>query len=372
MSITPSLESLTDDQILSGLHDLLGQSRRVEAPLVAHIGEVHARHLYARFAASSMFCYCTQVLHLSEGEAQLRIKVAEAARAHPVLLEMLADGRLNLSGIAKLAPVLTADNRDRLLAHAVHKSKHQIEELVAEVAPRPDVPSVIRKLPERSVSPPVGVILPDETGVEIVRPVADVDASPPALPVRIAPPTQRPVIEPLSPARYKVQFTAGPELRDDLQRLRALMRSEAPDGDLAVVIGRAVSELRQRLEARRYAQTKSPRAKIGPADGSSRQVPAATRRVVYRRDGSQCCYVDEQGRRCAERHLLEFHHRDPYARGGSHDPENICLMCHAHNEYLAQLAYGKEKMARYWRRGAVRRAPAESRSAEVTNAKPLR
>src|SRR5262245_61455799 len=162
MALEKPLESLTDDEVLASLHDLLQQSRRVEAPLVAHIGEVQARHLYARYAASSMFSYCTTILHLSEGEAQLRITVAQAAREHPVLLEMLADGRLHLSGIAKLAPVLTPENRDRLLARAVYKSKRQIEDIVAELAPRPEVPPVIRKLPDRPLTsvpipPPVEV-----------------------------------------------------------------------------------------------------------------------------------------------------------------------------------------------------------------------
>jgi hypothetical protein len=150
------LESLSDDDVLSGLDGVLRQSRRVESSLIAHLAEVDARRLFARFASPSMFVYCRDVLHLSEGEAQLRIAVAKAAREHPVLLEMLGDGRLHLSGIARIAPVLTLENRDRLLARAVHRSKRQIEEMVAELAPRPDAPSVIRKLPERPprLSPP--------------------------------------------------------------------------------------------------------------------------------------------------------------------------------------------------------------------------
>ena len=60
---------------------------------------------------------------------------------------MLGDGRLHLSGIALLAPHLSRDNRDVLLRRATHRSKRQIEELVAEVAPRPDVPALIRKAP---------------------------------------------------------------------------------------------------------------------------------------------------------------------------------------------------------------------------------
>ena len=96
-----------------------------------------------------MFVYCLDALHLSEAEAYLRLTAARAAREHPVLLQMLADGRLHLTGIAKLAPHLTPQNRDLLLSRAVHRSKRQIEELVAELAPRPAVPGVLRKLPSR-------------------------------------------------------------------------------------------------------------------------------------------------------------------------------------------------------------------------------
>ena len=59
-----------------------------------------------------MFAYCTERLHLSEAEAYLRIAAARASREHPILLTMLADGRLHLTAIAKLAPHLTPDNRE--------------------------------------------------------------------------------------------------------------------------------------------------------------------------------------------------------------------------------------------------------------------
>jgi hypothetical protein len=129
----------------------MGDSRRIEADLVAHIGEVDERRLYAREASPSMFSYCTEVLYLSDAEAYLRIAVARASREHPMLLTMLADGRLHLSGIAKLAPHLTRENRDVLLERARYRSKREIEELLAELRPRPDAPAAMRKLPERRV-----------------------------------------------------------------------------------------------------------------------------------------------------------------------------------------------------------------------------
>jgi hypothetical protein len=340
MSLERPLESLSDDELLAGLADVLRQSRRVESSLIAHIAEVDERRLFARSACPSMFVYCLNVLHLSEGETNLRITVARAAREHPILLEMLADGRLHLSGIAKLAPVLTPENRDLLLRRAVHKSKRQIEELLAERDPRPDAPSVIRKLPERPLAP-----LQAEVRAEIVSNGAALPSPP--IPDAVQSPVTRPVFEPLSPTRYKIQFTAGPELRDNLERLRALLRSEFPDGDLGAIVGRAVRELRQRLEARRFAQTSSPRKGGARATTSSRYLPREVRRAVYRRDGGRCRFVDAHGRRCPEKHRLEYHHRYPFGLGGTGDVDNICLMCWTHNRYLAELDYGKDVVSRH-------------------------
>ena len=140
-------------------------------------------------------------------------------------------------------------------------------------------------------------------------------------------------VESLSPGRYKIQFTASAELRDKLERLVALMRSEVPDGDLAAIVDRAVTEKLARLESRRFATTDTT--------PTTRHVPAAVRRVVWQRDGGQCRFVDEQGRRCSERYRLELHHRRPFGMGGDHGPSNVSLLCAAHNRLLAECDYGR-------------------------------
>jgi len=346
------LQSLSDDELLRRLSALLSQSRRVESELIAHIAEVDERRLYAREASSSMFAYATEVLHLSEHEAYERITAARASRKYPMLLVMLADGRLHLSGIGKLAPHLTEGNCERLLARAAYKTKRQIEELLVELSPKPDVPAVIRKLPDSSVKAlsriPVGELGPDRAATSQPTPEPGPTEAP-------APPPVPPVVEPLAPSRYKIQFTASGELREKLERLQALMH-----GDLAAVIEAAVTEKLERLEAKRYAQTKSPRKSLQQTDTSakSRYIPAAVRRLVRQRDGGQCRFVNEEGRRCTERRGLEFHHHDPFGRGGDHDPEQISLMCQPHNAYLAEREYGKEVMKRYRRNGGRVSEPA--------------
>jgi hypothetical protein len=338
------LHALTDDELLERLSSLVSRAKRIESEIVAHISEVDERKLYLRMASSSMFGYATDVLHFSEGEAYLRIAVARAARKYPLLLEMLADGRLHLSGIDKLAPHLTRENYVSLLARAAHKSKRQIEELVRDLSPKPDVPATVRKLPAPIL--PAGVLGPG--------PVASSPAPPPVpaevpMPSLAPPKPATPTLTPLGSARYRVQFTAPAALRDKLERLQALLGA-----DLADAIDLAVTEKLERLEAKRYAQTRIPRKSLEQTDTApkSRYIPAAVRRAVRRRDGDQCRFVSREGRRCTERRGLEFHHHDPFGRGGDHDPDNISLVCHSHNAYQAERDYGKDVAEKFHRGGS--------------------
>jgi hypothetical protein len=320
---------------------------------------VDERRLYAREAFPSMFAYCTEALHLSEAEAYLRIAAARASRDHPMILTMLGDGRLHLSGIALLAPHLTPENRETLLRRATHRSKRQIEELIAELAPQEDVPSLMRRLPERRTPPAVPAATPSGMGRTVTlgtEQLAEGSHGPASVSIssKPAPLLPPPVIRPLAPARYKVQFTASARLHEKLERLRALMHSQVPDGDLGAIIEAAVTEKLERLEARRFAATSRPRKSLAETDisAASRHVPAAVRRAVGERDGDRCVYVAASGRRCDERHRLEYHHRHPFALGGDHRPESLGLVCKAHNNYLAEHDYGREAMARSRRSGS--------------------
>jgi hypothetical protein len=156
-------------------------------------------------------------------------------------------------------------------------------------------------------------------------------------------PTTRPTaIEPLSPARYRVNFTASAELREKLLRLQALMCSSIPDCDLATVVETAVTEKLERLEARRFGRTRTPRKTLSQTDTApkTRHVPAAVKRAVDERDGGRCRFTDTRGRRCTARAGLEFHHGLPWAVGGDHAPGAMSLLCRTHNRHLAEVDFG--------------------------------
>ncbi len=206
--------SLSDGALLRGLERLVIKDRKLDTEILRHIGEVDRRKLFREHACSSMFAFCTERLGMSEDVAFRRIRVARVARALPAVFEQLESGRIHLSGLALLAPHLTRENATDVLDQAAGKSKRQIEVLVRELAPIPDVAASIRKAPAPraltavSASPAPGRAIPPEPAS-----IQALPSAPPLGPAKIAP---------LSPARYHVSFTATEELKRNLDKAREL------------------------------------------------------------------------------------------------------------------------------------------------------
>ena len=122
--------------------------------------------------------YCVRALHMSEAEAYLRIRAARLGREFPRVLIMLQAGELHLSAVKLLGPVLTEHNADELLEAARFKSKRELELLLAARFEKPDVPNVIRRLPQKAAPAQVaaaplvlalGVIAPTPDAASDVR-----------------------------------------------------------------------------------------------------------------------------------------------------------------------------------------------------------
>jgi hypothetical protein len=285
-----------------------------------------------------------------------RIVAARAGRAFPLVFEMLADARLNVTTVRLLAPHLTADTHRELLAAASGTSKRQVQELVASRFPQPDVPSSVRALPP--------VVVP--AAVEAVPvPVQRAMSPPVSVPVaefRIPPPPPRDAITPLAPGRYAVEFTLGATTYEKLQMAQDLLRHAVPSGDTAQVFDRALTALLEDLVRSKFAATDHPRAARTTAPDQSRHIPAQVKRTVWLRDLGRCAFR-ASGRRCEERGFLEFHHLVPFAMGGAATADNIALRCRAHNSYEAEQVYGP-------RRGRVADGPTRSGPSSLMAIRP--
>jgi len=324
MNPNPALASLCNEGLLSATREILRRGCVVEADLLVHLAEIEERQLHLEMACPTMFAFCVTKLGFSEDATYNRLGVARAARELPEILDALRSGDVHLSGLRVLVPHLDADNHRDILARARGKSKREIEELAAALAPKPPVPDVMRKLPKTAQ-------LALETAPEAAGRVEQPRA-----------------IVPLSEDTFKVQFTASRILRDKLRQAQDLLRHRLPSGGLAKIVESAVDLLIEKVKKERFAVGRQPRGgcTAKAAGPCSRPVPAWMKRHVYVRDEGRCTFVDQFGNRCPETGMLEYDHVDGWARTHTHDPDRIRLRCRAHNQHAAQKMYGREFMER--------------------------
>jgi hypothetical protein len=275
------LADLRDAELLRHVEFLAGGERAATAQLIAALAELDVRRLYLGEGFSSLFAYCTLHLRLSEHAAYGRIEAARVVRRFPHVLTAIADGSITLTNLCLLAPHVTAQNCSTLLAAAAHKTKREVERQVAALRPMPDAPPTVRKLPQSST--------PIENPELFATPA-------------------RTTIAPLSPGRYRLQFTIAQQTHDRLCHAQNLLRRSASRVDVAVVFDRALTVLIADVERKKLGRC--VRGRPNPprvVRAGSRHIPRAVRRDVWKRDGGQCAFVGASGR-CAERGGLEYHH----------------------------------------------------------------
>ena len=356
-----SLSHLADHTLLCQLVALVSQDRATTAALLAHLAEVDERKLYLPAAYSSMFLYCVHELRMSEQTAFRRIRVARTVRQFPAIFAALADGALNLTAVLLLTPHLAPHNCDELLAAAANKSKFELEQLIAECAPRADVPTLIRPIAvaiyrdahagqegddrarlegdDRAGLPEGAPTL--QLALEPVVPSSGAQTAtlmePLPSPVA-APAASRARLAPLAPGRFALQVTVSERTHYLLRYAQSLPGHAVPSGDVAQVLERALEVLVEKLEKQRFAAGSRTRPGRGVASG--RYVPADIRRAVWQRDGGRCTFVSEAGKRCEARTRLELDHVDPVARDGRTSVDNLRLACRAHNQFAAECTFG--------------------------------
>ena len=328
---------------------------------------------------------------------------------------MVAGGTLHASALSLLRKHLTPENAAELFELCKQKSARQAEELLAARFPRPDVRDLVRRLPSQArLTLDVGCSSQRAPGEASRKPQGDASPSTPsaesenasveslprkpaaALGLAVQPKSRR--LEPLSADRYGVHFTADGEFRALLERVRGLAGHRLPSGDLMTLLKRGLEAYERELEKERFTVGSKPRRSSSAAPASAecdptapdlsapdpkagdryparspkpilnskrkRHYPAAVARAVFLRDGKQCSYVAQDGRRCTARRCLELDHVEPWAVGGEATIDNLRLYCRAHNQRYARQYYGKSRVEAAvqhsrWR-PADRPAPGES------------
>ena len=354
------IASLDSRTLARRLGELAGDERRIQVEFLLHLEEFDRRRAFLELGHGSLWAFCLTVLHLREGSAGRRINAMRVLRRFPRLAGALRDGRLCLSTLALLGPVLTEENADDLVARAAFRTKEEVDHLVASLRPRQAPREGIRALP---TAEPAGTA--DEAGSS--RSVLSLEAAPPGRTAPSAPPVPEPIgamsapaAEAASPAvrparqemravseeQWSLRVTVGRALKDDLETLAGLLSHTIRKGDLAAVLHEAV-RCGIAKHGKRKGAVKPARTVKAKAPKSPTVVSAELRRQIWERDGGRCAWTSPEGKRCGSRWQLEVDHKEAAARGGPATLDNLRLACKGHNFRHAEETFGAEHMKRY-------------------------
>ena len=366
------------------LAELAGDERAVQVEFLLHLEEFDRRQAWLEAGHPSLWEFCLRVLHLSEGAAARRMRAMRVLRRLPCLAAPLRDGRVSLSTVGLLEPVLTGENAGELVTRAAYKSKAEVEELVVSLRPRSAPRDGVRRLPERLWAPPTLLLAtatptqtatptptagPTSTQTSIASPAATPAAAPPLTPPQAqpAPPTVRPV----AADTWSLRVTLDAAFKQELDQLTELLSHKVPAGDLAAVLREAVhcaiekhGKRKGAVEPARKRKAPAPAATPAPQACQAREpITAEVRRQVWKRDEGRCAWVGPDGHRCGSRWRVEVDHIEAAALGGPSTLPNLRLACAAHNRLHAERTFGRAFMSRFsrqWPRTGASRVASDS------------
>ncbi len=266
------LSKKKNQELLAELKDLTGQERLIVTRVLLYLQEVEKRKLFLEEGYSSLFAFCTEFLLYTPAEVQVRIEAMRLGKEIPEVIEKIKEGKVSLSNAAEAQGHFRREEKKRVVPR---EEKEEVLESLYDCTAR----EAEKKLNER--------------------------------------------YDP--EAKVKLSFYASPELLEKLEKCKGLLAHQNYEGDLAKLIEILADKALKEADA-------PPRRAPQAQENRTRHIPKATEQLVWKRANHQCEY-EKNGKRCTSKHALEIDHIVEYAKGGSNKPENLRLLCSAHNKF---------------------------------------
>jgi hypothetical protein len=255
------LSSFDVPALSARLHALASEERTVQSEFLRHLDELDRRRGFAELGYPSLWEYCLRALHLREGAAGRRIGATRVLRRFPGLADPLRDGRLCLTTLCLLAPVLTEENVAAVTTRAAFKTKAQVEELVVSLKPRHAPADGVRRVAaaappaaEAGVAPRIAEAtiarIPPLLSGSAAAPVPEATANEPsatsapvppplalaaandtpaaALPAVPVYPPRRPELRAVAAETWSLRVTLDADAKQDLETLTQLLSHKVP------------------------------------------------------------------------------------------------------------------------------------------------
>lgn len=300
-----NLNHLKNRELHEKLKLLLSEENRLTHDVLMHIMEVDRRKLFLEMAYPNLFDYLTKGIGFTAASAQRRIDAARLMRQIPEVADKISMGSLNLVQIGRFQKAIRYIGKKRSLKVSLDDKKRLLD-----------------KIQNKTLK---------ETDLLIAK---NFD-----LPVFYK---EKKTLQ--SDESIRLELTFSKEEMERLDEAKAILSHALSEGnfkDMILHMADRVIKQRRNTDSKNNQKTVS---KIGDRvtdvsdKAASRNqiqsgISSSIRRQTFQRDMS-CQYQDPLTNKvCGSKYFLEIDHIKPRWVGGSHDAQNLRVLCSAHNKF---------------------------------------
>jgi 5-methylcytosine-specific restriction endonuclease McrA len=303
-------------ELIQTAEQLFIKEKKIGDAILVVLGEIQHRRIYSELGFSSLFEMLVKHFKLSESTAYQKINLIKLIKEVPAAKEALLDGSASVSNL--------------VLAQTFINEKKKSEDKVMSPVEKKEIIDHIKNKSYKQAKEQLAILNPQQALVKYK-------------------------IKVINGEQVNIQCTIDKGLQEKLNSIKNLISHKNPNPTMNELMHMMADIAIEQLEKKKGIDKKSRKEKVPTyrkacvTDKSekntnlkirSRYIPKNVRREAYRRAQGQCQFVSSDGKRCDCKHLLEFEHSIPFARGGENDIETIQIYCREHNALKAKLEFG--------------------------------
>lgn len=329
------LSLVSNQDLENSLKSLVRKERMLLHLILEHIREIDSRKIYLDRAHSSMFHYMMSELGYSSSAAMRRLDAARMLNAVPSLADKIQQGDVNLTQVGELSRAIKEKEKDGVKVS--NETKFQILEQISGLNGEQTQKIVALSLDVDLKEPEKVRTQKDDSvhlSITLTREQFDLLTS---CKDKAAHNLQ------LADGDYSwakvIEVVAGQYLDAKMFMPKIVKRSALDSGsrseskELVESTVSSVSEPASKSELKKKTNIRLRSSSKGREDvkPDNKTLTLKTRRYILNRD--KCCQYKDKltGRQCGSTYGLQVDHIIPRWSGGTHNPENLQVLCGAHN-----------------------------------------